>query len=190
MDYSTLEDSALVALLARRDEAALSALYDRYSRLVFGLALRIVGERTLAEEITADAFVSVWRAAPSFAEERGRFVSWLLSITRHRAIDELRRLQVRPEGHLADEWDETLTYQPDHVDDLVSLKQQRERVRSALAALPRAQREALELAYFGGLTQQEIANKTKQPLGTIKTRMRLGLMKLRDELLRHADELE
>ena len=98
MDYSKLDDSALIALVVRRDEAALSALYDHYSRLVFSLAVRIVGERPLAEEITADVFVRVWRSASSFAEERGRFVAWLMSVTRHRAIDELRRLSVRPEG--------------------------------------------------------------------------------------------
>jgi RNA polymerase sigma-70 factor, ECF subfamily len=90
VDYSKLDDFALISLIARRDEAALSMLYDRYSRLVFSLVLRMVGERTLAEEITADAFVSVWRAAASFAEERGRVVAWLMGITRHRAIDELR----------------------------------------------------------------------------------------------------
>jgi RNA polymerase sigma-70 factor, ECF subfamily len=184
VDYSKLDDLALIALIARRDETALSVFYDRYSRLVFSLALRVVGERTLAEEITADAFMSVWRAAASFAEERGRVVAWLMSITRHRAIDVLRRLKVRPEGSAVDLNEAVSTAQSDSVDDLVDVRRQRELVRTALAALPQAQREALELAYFGGLTQQEIADKTGQPLGTIKTRMRLGLQKLRDELRR------
>ena len=181
VDYSKLDDLALIALIARRDETALSVFYDRYSRLVFSLALRIVGERTLAEEITADAFISVWRAAASFAEERGRVVAWLMSITRHRAIDVLRRLKVRPEGSAVDLNEAVSTAQSDSVDDLVDVRRQRELVRTALAALPQAQREALELAYFGGLTQQEIADRTGQPLGTIKTRMRLGLQKLRGE---------
>ncbi len=184
MDYSKLDDFALITLIARHDETALSTLYDRYSRLVFSLALRIVGERTLAEEVTADAFVKVWRAASSFAEERGRVVAWLMGITRHRAIDELRRLNVRPEGSAVDLNEAISAVQSDGVDDLVGVRRQRELVRAALAALPPPQREALELAYFGGLTQQEIADKTGQPLGTIKTRMRLGLQKLRDELIR------
>ena len=190
MDYSELEDTALVALIARRDEGALSALYDRYSRLAFSLAMRVVGERALAEEITADAFVSVWRAAGSFTEERGRFVTWLLSVVRHRAIDELRRLNVRPEG-TAVELNEALksTAVSDGLDDLMDVRQRQMVVRSALAGLPAPQRQALELAYFGGLTQQEIAVKTGTPLGTIKTRMRLGLLKLRDELHRFNEEL-
>jgi RNA polymerase sigma-70 factor (ECF subfamily) len=189
VDYSQLDDLVLVSLVARRDEAALSALYDRYSRLVFSLALRIVGERTLAEEITSDAFISVWRAAVTFAEERGRFVPWLMSITRHRAIDELRRLKVRPEGNAVDLNEAYNAEQSDQVDELVGVRRQRALVRSALATLPAPQREALELAYFGGLTQQEIANKTGLPLGTIKTRMRLGMQKMRDELRRLDHEI-
>ena len=184
VDYSKLDDFALISLVARRDETALSALYDRYSRLVFSLSLRIVGERTLAEEITSDAFVKVWRSAASFADERGRFVGWLMSITRHRAIDELRRRNVRPEGSSVDLDEAVHMAQTDGVEDLVGVKRQRELVRTALASLPLPQREALELAYFAGLTQQEISDKTSQPLGTIKTRMRLGMQKLRDELRR------
>jgi len=185
VDYSELDDTALIALIARRDEGALGTLYDRYSRLAFSLAMRVVGERSLAEEITADAFVSVWRAAGSFTEERGRFVTWLMSVVRHRAIDELRRLNVRPEGSSV-ELNEALqsTALPDGLDDLMDVRQRQVIVRSALASLPPPQRQALELAYFGGLTQQEIADKTGTPLGTIKTRMRLGLLKMRDELRR------
>jgi RNA polymerase sigma-70 factor (ECF subfamily) len=190
VDYTKLDDSALVVLVARRDEAALGALYDRYSRLIYSLALRIVGERTLAEEIVMDAFVSVWRAASTFVEERGRFVAWLTSVARHRAIDELRRLNVRPEGSSV-ELDEAIrTSGPDSVEDVVSVRQRREQVRSVLGRLPDAQREALELAYFSGLTQQEIADKTGTPLGTVKTRMRLGMLKMRDELQQIGLELE
>ena len=190
VDYSKLDDTALVALIARRDERALSALYDRYSRLAFSLAVRIVGDRALAEEITADSFVSVWRASGSYSAERGRFVAWLMSVVRHRAIDELRRLNVRPEGS-AVELNEALqtTAHPDGLDDLLDMRRRREVVRSVLAGLPAPQREALELAYFGGLTQQEIAEKTGTPLGTIKTRTRLGLLKMREELRRFEDEL-
>lgn len=190
MDYSQLDDTALVTLVARRDERALGALYDRYSRLAFSLAVRIVGDRALAEEVTADSFVSVWRASDSYSEERGRFVAWLMSVVRHRAIDELRRLNVRPEGS-AVELNEALltTAQPDGLDDIVDVQRRREVVRSVLAGLPTPQRQALELAYFGGLTQQEIAQKTGTPLGTVKTRMRLGLLKMREELRRFDDEL-
>jgi RNA polymerase sigma-70 factor (ECF subfamily) len=190
VDYSELDDTALVALIARRDERALGALYDRYSRLAFSLAVRIVGDRALAEEITADSFVNVWRASASYSEERGRFVSWLMSVVRHRAIDELRRLSVRPEGS-AVELNEALqtVALPDGLDDLLDVQQRRAIVRSVLATLPAPQREALELAYYGGLTQQEIADRTGTPLGTIKTRMRLGLLKLREELRQLVDEL-
>ena len=190
MDYSKLDDAALVVLMARRDEGALGALYERYSRLAFSLALRIVGDRALAEEITADSFVNVWRASASFSEERGRFVSWFMSVVRHRAIDELRRLSVRPEGTSV-ELNEALktAASSDGLDDIVDVRRRREVVRSVLAGLPTPQREALELAYFGGLTQQEIAEKTGIPLGTIKTRMRLGMLKLREELQRFSDEL-
>ena len=190
MDYTKLDDVALVALVARRDERALGVLYDRYSRLAFSLAVRIVGDRALAEEITADSFVNVWRASGSYSTERGRFVSWLMSVVRHRAIDELRRLNVRPEGS-AVELNEALqtTAHPDGVDDIFDVHRRQEVVRSVLANLPAPQREALELAYFGGLTQQEIAERTGVPLGTIKTRMRLGLLKMREELQHFDDEL-
>ena len=190
MDYSKLDDTALIALIVRRDEAALSALYDHYSRLVFSLAVRIVGERALAEEITADVFVRVWRSAASFAEERGRFVAWLMSVTRHRAIDELRRLSVRPEGSSVELNELLNTLHPDPLEEVIEVKRQRELVRSALATLPSPQREVLELAYFGGLTQQEIAEKTGTPLGTVKTRMRLGMLKMRDELRRLDEDLD
>ncbi|HZY45481.1 MAG TPA: sigma-70 family RNA polymerase sigma factor [Anaerolineae bacterium] len=188
MDYSGLDDSALVALVARRDANALSELYDRYSRLVYSLALRVVGERNLAEEVVLDSFYSVWRAAGSFVEERGRFVGWLMSVARHRAIDELRRLKVRPEGTAVELDDSLKTPQPDGPEDVVEMLYQREIVREVLSHLPEPQRKALELAYFGGLTQQEIAVKTSTPLGTVKTRIRLGLLKMRDELRRAQDD--
>ena len=183
MDYSTLDDSVLIGLVARRDEAALSVLYDRYNRLVFSLALRVVGERALAEEIVLDSFWSVWRAADSFVADRGRFVAWLMSVARHRAIDELRRLNVRPEGNSVELDDALKMPHADQLEEIVDLHQRRDLVRSVLAQLPGPQRQALEMAYFGGLTQQEIADKTATPLGTVKTRMRLGMLKLRDELL-------
>jgi len=191
MDYAGMDDATLIALVARRDEAALAALYDRYSRLVFSVALRVVGQRQLAEDITLEAFHSMWQAAASFRQDRGRFATWLMSVARHRAIDELRRLGVRPEGSSV-EMDHELGNHPafsDSVEELVSLEQQRAAVRRALADLPEPQRHALELAYFGGLTQQEIAEKLATPLGTVKTRMRMGMQKLR-RMLEQPDAAE
>lgn len=184
MDYDQLEDAALVALVSNRDEAALAALYDRYSRLVYSVAYRIVNQHQLAEEIALDAFQSVWRAATSFSKERGRFVTWLMSVTRHRAIDELRRMGVRPEGSQValDTGLSGKLVQEDSVEEIVSRGQRRADVRRALVDLPEAQRHALELAYFGGLTQREIAEQLDTPLGTIKTRMRMGMQKLRRAL--------
>lgn len=184
MDYSQLDDAALVARVARRDELALATLYDRYCRLVYSVAIRVVGQQQLAEEITLDAFQKVWQSAATFRQERGRFVTWLMSVTRHRAIDELRRLGVRPEGSSVD-LDQGLNggvSREDSVEDVVALRQRREVVRRALTDLPEAQRRALELAYFGGMTQQEIADHLDTPLGTIKTRMRMGMQKLRRAL--------
>ena len=181
MDYTALDDAALIALVAKRDEAALAELYDRYSRLVFSVAVRVVGQRQLAEEVTLDAFQNVWQAAATFRQDRGRFATWLMSVARHRAIDELRRLGVRPEGNSVD-LDQSAAdnaARSDSIEDRVWLDQRRAAVRSALAELPDPQRRALELAYFGGLTQQEIAERLNTPLGTIKTRMRMGMQKLR-----------
>ena len=184
MEYARLDDAALVALVARRDEAALAALYDRYSRLVYSVAMRIVGQRQTAEDITLDAFQKVWQAAYTFQQERGRFVTWLISVTRHRAIDELRRLGARPEGASVElnQGFDTSPSREDAVEDVVWLAHRREAVRRALADLPEPQRQALELAYFHGLTQQEIAARLDTPLGTVKTRMRLGMQKLRNAL--------
>ena len=184
MDYPRLDDAVLIALVAQRDEMALAELYDRYSRLVYSVALRVVGQHQLAEEITLDAFQSMWRAAASFRPDRGRFVTWLMSVTRHRAIDEQRRLGVRPEGNSValEQGSDAVLPRSDSVEELVSLQQRREAVRRALAELPEPQRRALELAYFGGLTQQEIAERLNVPLGTIKTRMRMGMQKLRRAL--------
>jgi len=191
MDYAELDDAALIALVAKRDEAALTALYDRYSRLVFSVAVRVVGQRQLAEDVTLDTFQNVWQAAGSFRRERGRLATWLMSVARHRAIDELRRLGARPEGNSVElgEGVEKSAARSDSVEDLVWLDQRRAAVRRALAELPDPQRRALELAYFGGLTQQEIAERLNTPLGTIKTRMRMGMQKLRRALDDAADPI-
>lgn len=184
MDYSQLDDRALFARIAITDEQALSVLYDRYSRLVFSLAYQAVGDIALAEEITQDVFMRVWEKADTYNPKYGKATTWMASIARNRAIDIYRRQRVRPEGHRA-AWD------PDTGPDLPGLQdveaeyEQTRRgaaVRQALGTLPEDQRLALAYAYFLGYTQREIAEELNEPLGTIKTRIRLAMNKLRDLL--------
>lgn len=172
MNYDALSDEELVAHITRRDRLALTAIYNRYGTLVFSLVVRILGEGMAAEEATQDAFLSLWRRADHYSVERGRLLSWLLTIARNRAIDELRRHR----GLL--ETSELSDQTPDQP-GLEESSLRRVQVRRALAALPKLQRQVIELAYFSGMTQQEIADFLKTPLGTIKTRMRLGLQRLR-----------
>ena len=186
---ATLEtDRALVSKIERRDADALAALYDRYAGRVNGLASRILGQTGDAEEIVQEVFLYAWRSAAAFDGSRGSVLAWLLVATRSRAIDRLRsrRSGGRDRTRPLDEAPE-----PASAEDLESGVEGRrwEAVcRTAVAELPAEQREALELAYFGGLTQQEIAAKTRTPLGTVKTRVRLGLMKLRDRIRPYLSE--
>jgi len=183
-------DEALLRRIARAEPQALSELYDRYGRLVFSLAVRVVGEGEAAEEITQDVFVQVWRKAYTYRPDLGRPLTWLVSIARHRAIDALRRRRVRPPGSLdgIDLEDAPLKSGDDQAPPLqAELEQARERLRRALASLPEEQRSALLLAYFGGLSHRELAERLDQPIGTVKTRLRLGLQKLRQLL--ESDEL-
>ncbi|MBI5305535.1 MAG: sigma-70 family RNA polymerase sigma factor [Chloroflexi bacterium] len=172
-------DEQLVDALMRGETWVMSALYDRYGRLVFSLALRILNDRTAAEETVQEVFVKVWRRARNFDASRGKFSSWLTGIAHHHAIDELRRRRVRPS--VAEDEMAVL----DVVDsgpaphELAVQSHERHRIREALGAIPLEQRRAIEMAYFEGLTQQEIADALEQPLGTIKTRMRLGMQKLK-----------
>ncbi len=175
----------LQGIIDGRSEA-LGELYDRYGRLVYSLAYAIVGEDGQAEEITQDVFVQVWNKAAQYQVERGRLVTWLASIARHGAIDRLRRLSVRPESR-------QVSYDADNAPELpdesllegeVDLDLERQALRAAMRDLPTEQQEALALAYFKGYTQREIADHTGEALGTIKTRIRLGMKKLRDALER------
>ncbi len=175
------EDEELLRRIAEGDEDALLRLYDKYGRLVYSLAYRVLQDHQLAEEVTQDVFTRVWQSARSFDPRKSRFTTWLTSITRNRAIDVLRRRRVRGlTGAGEAELNTAITraderFSPEH--HLQTLA-----VREALRQLPPAQREVLELAYFGGMTQREIAEHLHIPLGTVKTRMRLGLIKLRDLL--------
>jgi len=187
LDYTALRDDELMVRLGGRDLAAFEALYDRYGDLVYSVSLRVVGDTYVAEDVTQDVFMRVWRRPDQFDAQRGKFVTWLLSVARNRSIDH-RRSQSRRLRHetlpSADD-DEDLLPAGDERDDpalAAVLSDERGAVRRAMEALPPEQKLAIQLAYFGGLTQLEIANKTGQPLGTIKTRIRLGMQKMRAAL--------
>lgn len=184
MDYSKLNDETLIKLIAHAQADALSELYNRYNRLVFSLAFNIVGERNSAEEITLDVFTRVWERAETYRAERAQVNTWLMSITRYRAIDVLRQVKIRLETNSAN-WAELPTDRVPHVigsEESVELTMQREKVRAALAQLPLNQKEVLALAYFKGYTHRQIAEVLDQPLGTVKTRIRLAIQKLRQIL--------
>lgn len=179
IDANADADAALIARVANHDEPALVALYDRYRRLIFTIALRIAGDMSIAEEITQDVFHAVWQSAGNF-QTSGSPVSWMMGIARHRAIDATRsrryRARQRELALIDDQADLTPFVEP--TDQLLL----RETLRGALIALPASQRETLTMAFYGGLTQPEIADRLGQPIGTIKSRMRLGMLKLRDLL--------
>jgi RNA polymerase sigma factor (sigma-70 family) len=169
--------------VASGEVTALESLYDRYRAMAYALALRVTGEMGLAEDVVQDSFLGIWRNAGRYVEAKGSVRSWLLAVVRHRAIDALRRR--RNDTVLADE-DEGLTPSVLTLPDIwpeVAGRLDADRVRNALLHVPLAQRQALELAYFDGLTQREIAEKTGVPLGTVKSRMRLGLLALRRDLV-------
>jgi RNA polymerase sigma-70 factor (ECF subfamily) len=180
-----LADAELIERSAAGDARALEVLYDRYARVVYSFALRIVGEAQLAEELLQEVFFRAWQQGGSFRATRGSFITWLLSITHNMAIDEVRKRRRRPLRSDNDDPEAVMAAMPDtglDVEEEVWLGALRETVAAAMQTLPPAQREAIELAYFRGLTQREIAERLGEPLGTIKTRMRLGMQKLRDQL--------
>lgn len=176
-----LSDEFLIDLIVQREEAALGELYDRYAALVYAIALRITGDRQTAEEVMQDVFQNIWQTAGGFRRQAGLVVHWLIGISRHRAIDALRSKRERARRREVTGVD-VGTLLPAGVESVLEQRILRETVRAALADLPPAQRQAIEMAYYGGLTQSEIAEQLGEPLGTIKTRLRLGLLKLRDVL--------
>ncbi|MCM8747606.1 sigma-70 family RNA polymerase sigma factor [Thermomicrobiaceae bacterium CFH 74404] len=176
------DDRELLQAIARQDADALVALFDRYNRLAFGLAYRILGDAFVAEEVVQDAFMSIWRHAASYDLSRGTVRTWLLTIVRNRAIDQLRGRFGRSQSDVDLDTVAPLLAAPDEWDDLLS-EIQASAVRAALRALPEEQRIAIELAYFEGLTHVEIAERLSIPLGTVKSRLRLGLQKLHDLLV-------
>jgi len=181
-------DSALVAQAAAGDERALGELYDRYGGMAFSLACAIVVEHADAEEVVADAFAQVWRSASGFDPSRGSVAAWLATIVRTRALDLVRsrkrRARVLEEAAVVTDEGETLVLAPtaESPDRGAELTETSIIVRRSLAELPPPQRKVIELAYFGGLSQSEIAAHLSEPLGTVKTRMRAGMEKLRQAL--------
>ena len=184
LNYSALDDETLIQLIVHARAEALGELYDRYGRLVFSLALNSVGDAATAEEITQDVFLRVWQRARQYRAGRGKVSTWLTGITRHRAIDQLRRRGSRPEQHSVG-WAEISAGTELAVNGperAALLTIERERVRAAVGQLPHEQRHVLALAYFHGLSQSQIAEASNVPLGTVKTRIRLGMQKLREIL--------
>jgi len=163
------------------DQSAMADLYEASSAMVFGLALRILGDRDAAEDVVVEVYAQAWRDAASFDSERGEAGAWLLTITRSRAIDSLRSRRREIAGETI-EAASGVAFEGPSPEETSSETQRRKLVRSALAGLRPEQREAIELAYFSDLSHAEIASRLSQPLGTIKTRIRLGMMALRDSL--------
>ncbi|HWQ84635.1 MAG TPA: sigma-70 family RNA polymerase sigma factor, partial [Anaerolineales bacterium] len=184
VDFSTLSDTDLLDWIERAEETALGTLYDRYQRLVFSLAYQSIGEQGLAEEITQDVFLRIWEKAGTYRPDQGKVLTWIVSITRNRAIDMYRRQRIRPEKNSLDFEDLHPREQRDGVDieAEVELSLQQQRIRAALASLPPEQRQALSLAFFRGFTHTEIAARLHEPLGTIKTRIRAAMHKLHHQL--------
>jgi RNA polymerase sigma-70 factor (ECF subfamily) len=182
-DLAHLSDEALVALVARSDEPALAELYDRVGGIAYGLAYRVLRDEALAEDAVQEAFLGLWRSAGSFVPERAKASTWILTLVHRRAVDLVRREQRRRSEPL-----ETAPEpQVGSSEEAAWLRLERERVQQALARLPDQQREAIELAYYGGYSQSELAERLGQPLGTIKSRMFAGLSRLR-ELLEEGTE--
>jgi len=185
MSRDDLTDEQLMTQAANGDPAALETLYDRYASAVMGLALKIMGDHATAEEVVQETFWRAWRKADSFHAGRGSFPGWLFGIARNLSIDLWRRRKTRPQPAFDGDDEQQIDRVPDpeaDVAELAWLVAKRSQVRAAMADLPPAQRRVIELAYFHGLTRQEIAEATGEPLGTVHTRARLGLQKLRESL--------
>jgi RNA polymerase sigma-70 factor, ECF subfamily len=177
--FAHLSDEAVVALVARSDPEAPAELYDRFGRVAYGLALRMLRDEKLAEDAVQEGFLTAWRNADRFMPERAKASTWLLTLVHRRAVDLVRREERRRAEPLPERSEPAGT---DSAEDDAWLRFERERVQAALQQLPDQQREALELAYYGGFTQSELAERLGQPVGTIKSRMFAGLSRLRELL--------
>jgi len=183
--YRSFDDEELMQRLFHRDLTAFRTLYERYGSLVYSTCLRVVRDAQIAEDMSQEIFLRIWRKPESFSAQRGRFVTWLTSVTRNRAVDEIRSRNRRYRHETASpeeqEWEIPAS---EAIDPALTaeLSDQRRLIVTALEGIPSEQRECIQLAYFGGLTQQEISERLDQPLGTVKTRIRLGMQKLRSAL--------
>jgi RNA polymerase sigma-70 factor, ECF subfamily len=177
--FAHLSDEAVVALVARSDQSALAELYDRFGRVAYGVALRILRDDKLAEDAVQEGFLAAWRNADRFMPERAKASTWLLTLVHRRAVDLVRRENRRRADSLPEDADYAAS---GSAEEDAWLRFERERVQAALRQLPDQQREALELAYYGGFSQSELAERLGQPVGTIKSRMFTGLARLRELL--------
>jgi RNA polymerase sigma-70 factor (ECF subfamily) len=171
----------LIQQVAKQDRDAFSQLYDRFSTLVFTLAMRMLKARSDAEDLLQEVFVQVWRQAQNYSAERGSPEAWIINIARSRAIDKIRSIRRMQKSFVLTD-DPARAESPENVESSAVESETRLTMNSALANLPDPQRKVLELAYFDGLTQSEIADRLAEPLGTVKTRMRSGIQKLREIL--------
>lgn len=171
----------LIQQVAKQDRDAFSQLYDRFSTLVFTLAMRMLKARSDAEDLLQEVFVQVWRQAQNYSAERGSPEAWIINIARSRAIDKIRSIRRMQKSFVLTD-DPARAESPENVESSAAESETRLTMNSALANLPDPQRKVLELAYFDGLTQNEIADRLAEPLGTVKTRMRSGIQKLREIL--------
>jgi len=168
----------LIQRAAAQDREAFSQLYDRFSSLVFSLAMRMLRAQSDAEDLLQEVFMQVWRQAGSYSQERGSPEAWIINIARSRAIDKLRAIRRRDKSFILTD-DPAAAESPDNVESAVGESEAKLAMNSALANLTEAQRRVLELAYFSGLSQTEIAEHLAEPLGTVKTRMRAAIQRLR-----------
>ena len=180
--HAHLSDEALVALVARGDQHALAELYDRVGRVAYGLAVRVLRDERLAEDAVQEGFLAVWRSAAGFRAERAKASTWILTLVHRRAVDLVRREERRRTEPLEEETAAAAGEASEPTEEAAWLRFERERVQTALRQLPDAQREALELAYYGGFSQSELAERLGVPIGTIKSRMFSGLARLRELL--------
>jgi len=186
MDVRALADEDLIPLMARGDARAFEAVYERHSGAAYSLAYRMVGARSVAEDVTQEAFLNLWRSGAHYDRVRGSVRTWILGIVHHRAIDALRRASVHSRRRSDDEAAAERLEAPERVEDDVARSEEAAIVRHAMEILPADQLKVIELAYFGGFTHVEIAEMLEAPIGTVKGRMRLGLKKMREVLAQGA----
>ena len=182
-DIRDLADEEVMQLVQRGDPRAFELLYDRHGGAAYSLAYRIVGKQATAEDVVQEALLSIWRSRRRYDPTRGSVRTWILGIVHNRAIDALRRATVHDRRRAGDEGIEERFEARERTDVEVARREEARSVRGALETLPTEQRQTIELAYFGGFTQSQIAELMEQPVGTVKGRMRLGLEKMRRELV-------